>query len=312
MGAASNIAWTDSTFNPWWGCQRVSEGCQHCYAESFAKRTGHKVWGPEEPRRFFGDKHWAEPRQWNREAVLSGTRRRVFCASMADVFEDRRDLDAPRERLFALIMETPSLDWLLLTKRPQNVMRLVPEDWRHRFPSSVWMGTTAENQERADERIPVLLQIPAVVRFVSAEPLLGPLSIGRYLPDQEHREYLAQSIPAGLDLYDRQPFVSWVIVGGESGAGARPCALEWVQGVVDECRSAQVATFVKQLGAVVVSEQRTAPAEIMQAFKGWRAKPPLAPNGEYWAWRAGLQHPKGGDPAEWPESLRVREFPRST
>jgi len=118
MGKDSKIEWTHHTFNPWWGCVKVSPGCEHCYAEAFAKRVGKKVWGAQSDRRFFGDPHWREPLKWHDEAVITGERRRVFCASMADVFEDRDELIPHRIRLFQLIANTPKLDWLLLTKRP--------------------------------------------------------------------------------------------------------------------------------------------------------------------------------------------------
>jgi protein gp37 len=178
MGEQTAIAWTDHTFNPWWGCTRVSPGCEHCYAETFAKRVGQDVWGKNADRRFFGDKHWAEPIKWNAKAAQSGRRERVFCASMADVFEDRPELAEHRARLFDLIMfETPWLDWQLLTKRPQNVLDMVPPRWldahayygTNGWPANCWIGTTVEDQERADERIPWLLSIPAAVRFLSCE-----------------------------------------------------------------------------------------------------------------------------------------------
>src|SRR5712671_6808752 len=121
MAKNSSIEWTDHTFNPWWGCSKVSPGCNNCYAETWAKRVGEKIWGKDEPRRFFTDKHWDEPLKWNDEALSSGTRRRVFCASMADVFEQRTDLNPWRARLWKLTEETPKLDWLLLTKRPENI-----------------------------------------------------------------------------------------------------------------------------------------------------------------------------------------------
>src|SRR5688572_21886599 len=117
MGESTTITWTHHSWNPWWGCVKVSEGCKNCYAESFSKRACHDIWGPGSQRRFFGDKHWAEPIKWDRAAEKAGERRRVFCASMADVFEDRPDLVEPRRRLFELIRATPNLDWLLLTKR---------------------------------------------------------------------------------------------------------------------------------------------------------------------------------------------------
>ena len=120
MSERTAIGWCDHTFNPWWGCQRVSDGCARCYAEAMAKRTGNPVWGPG-ARRFFGEKHWQEPVRWNAAAERLSVRRRVFCGSMCDVFEDRPDLVEPRGRLWRLIRATPHLDWLLLTKRPENI-----------------------------------------------------------------------------------------------------------------------------------------------------------------------------------------------
>lgn len=214
MGDHSKIEWTDHTFNPWWGCERVSPGCQHCYAEAFSKRTGHAVWGRSAERRFFGESHWRGPLKWDRWAVADGRRARVFCASMADVFEDRADVADERRRLFALIEETPNLDWLLLTKRPANVLRMVPAAWAEGgWPANVWIGTTVEDQTRADERVPELLKIPAAVRFLSCEPLLGPVELD----------------PAWLDG------IGWVIAGGESGNGARPMHPEWVRRLRDQC-----------------------------------------------------------------------------
>lgn len=227
-------------FNPWWGCSRVSPACQHCYAETFAHRYGHDIWGKDSDRRFFGDKHWNEPLRWNRKAEADGVRRRVFCASMADVFEARADLDEHRARLWELIAATPWLDWLLLTKRPASVHALAPARWfvepgnllceacggsaslplgttcnEHEprmtgWPDNVWIGTTVEDQQRADERLPLLRSIPARIRFLSCEPLLGPLD---------------------LDLTG----ISWVIVGGESGPGARPMDPQWVRDLRDRC-----------------------------------------------------------------------------
>src|SRR4051812_16427350 len=145
MGMNSKIEWTHHTFNPWWGCVRISPACKHCYAETWAKRVGmNELWGKEAPRRFFTDAHWKEPLKWNREAMLAGERRRVFCASMADVFEDRADLNQTRERLWGLIEATPHLDWLLLTKRIRHVRKLSP--WKGKWPSNIWLGTSTENQ----------------------------------------------------------------------------------------------------------------------------------------------------------------------
>lgn len=277
MGVDSKIEWTHHTFNPWWGCARVSPGCENCYAETFAKRTGKAKWGVNEERRLFGDKHWKEPLKWNAAAEKAGERHRVFCASMADVFEDRRDLDEQRQRLWNLIDDTPHLDWLLLTKRPENIARLYPPTWTEkRLPPirNIWLGCTAEDQKRADERVPRLVEVRAAVRFLSCEPLLGPVELALN----------------GID---------WVIVGGESGHGARPFNLAWARSVVTQCRKANVAIHVKQLGA--------APFSVADkiSHKGNAEK---MPDGFY----RFLNDRKGGDWNEWPEDLRVREYPAVT
>lgn len=229
MGEKTGIQWTDHTFNPWWGCAHVSPGCVHCYAETLAKRYGNDVWGAKSPRRFFGEKHWAEPRKWNREAEAKGRRHRVFCASMADVFEPREDLTPWREKLWALIADTPWLDWQLLTKRPEEVNRMVRLPGRQ---PNLWIGTSVENQEWADKRIPILADTLAAIKFLSCEPLVGPVFL--------EPEYLAA--------------VDWVIVGGESGPGARTMDLEWARVLVEQCCEVNVPVFVKQLGAAYRTE----------------------------------------------------------
>lgn len=233
MGDTTGIEWTDHTFNPWWGCVRVSPACEHCYAETFAARFGVQ-WGVKAERKPASEKVWAAPLRWNRAAEKAGVRARVFCASMADVFEDRRDLDAARERLFALIEATPWLDWQLLTKRPEAVMRLVPERWK-RLPPNVWIGTTVEDQRRANERIPHLLQIPADVRFLSCEPLLGPVNLhsALYIGDEGGYEYAGSP----------RQMIDWVIVGGESGPGARPMRSSWARSIRDQCAQVGVGGF---------------------------------------------------------------------
>lgn len=243
MGTTTAIAWTDHTFNPWWGCVRVSPACDHCYAEAFAKRTGNAVWGKDSPRRFFGDKHWNEPHKWNRAAETAGERRRVFCASMADVFEARDDLDEHRERLWDLIDRTPSLDWQLLTKRPEQVMRRVPTAWASDWPANVWIGTTVENQHYAELRIPRLLDIPAPVRFLSCEPLLGPVDLRPWL-----RRIAPEAEAASEFTWDTSHRIGWVIVGGESGPQHRPIDLDHARAIRDECDRWGVPFFFKQVG----------------------------------------------------------------
>lgn len=226
MAKDSAIEWTHHTFNPWWGCTKVSPGCKNCYAQSFAYRVGRDIWGAKAERRFFGEAHWREPLKWNAEATRAGVRKRVFCASMADVFENRADLAPLRERLWQLIAETPALDWLLLTKRPERVLKSVP--WRDEWPANVWAGVTAENQHWALKRVPLLVEFPAAVRFLSCEPLLGPLDLSTWL-EGAHR-------------------VDWVIAGGESGHKARPMNPEWPRNLRNQCLAASVPFHFKQWG----------------------------------------------------------------
>jgi protein gp37 len=220
----SRIEWTNHTFNPWWGCVKVSPACTHCYAESWAKRVGQNVWGPKAERRFFGEQHWNEPVRWNAEANKTRQRARVFCASMADVFEDRPELDRWRIRLWELVSVTPSLDWVLLTKRPERARITVP--WGNAWPQNVWLGTTAEDQEWANERLPHLMNIAAAIRFVTAEPLLSSLNLSRWLGK-------------GLD---------WVIAGGETGPRARPSSPSWFRDLLNQCMVADVPFHFRQWG----------------------------------------------------------------
>lgn len=242
MAQNSSIEWTDHTFNPWWGCSKVSPACDNCYAELWAKRMGHQVWGSAADRRFFSDAHWEEPLAWNSDAKLSRRRKRVFCASMADVFERRAELNAQRLRLWELIEQTPWLDWLLLTKRPQNVESMVP--WNKRWPANVWLGTTVENQVFSEKRLPFLLKHPATVRFLSCEPLLGALDLSSWFRRK------------GLHPID------WVIAGGESGPGSRPMHPDWATNILHQCKKAKVAFHFKQWGHWVPAEivaEETAP-----------------------------------------------------
>jgi protein gp37 len=238
MGKRSAIEWTDHTFNPVWGCVKLSPACDNCYAETFDHRLGGAHWGPHAPRREFGDKHWNEPLKWNREAEREGRRHRVFCASMADVFDNQWPQHV-RPRLWKLIAATPMLDWLLLTKRPQNIARMLPTNWGSGWPN-VWLGVTAENQEEANRRIPVILSIPAVVHFVSYEPALGPLDLHEavtpVLGDARH-----------VTIRETVPLIDWVIAGGESGHRARPANPDWFRSVRDQCAAAGAAFFMKQI-----------------------------------------------------------------
>jgi protein gp37 len=244
MAKNSSIEWTHHTFNPWWGCTKVSPGCQHCYAEAWAKRVGQNVWGSNSDRRLFGDAHWEEPLHWNAEAEQDRIRRRVFCASMADVYEARPDLAAQRERLWTLITATPWLDWLLLTKRPQNIKRFSP--WSTDWPENIWLGTTVENQKWAVERIPRLLRFPVVRRFLSCEPLLGPVDLSQWIND-------------GHSLFP----IDWVIAGGESGAHARAMLPGWARRLRDQCREADIPFHFKQWGHWAPARKRS---ELVKTF----------------------------------------------
>lgn len=221
MSQNTNIGWCHHTFNSWWGCTKVSPECDNCYAATFAKRTGHAIWGPDAPRRFFGDAHWNEPLKWDRLAAAAGERHRVFCGSMMDWAEKRPDLVEQRARLFRLIWATRHLDWLLLTKRPQFAPSMVPwlidgtEPW-----DNVWLGVTC-GLVSSEWRVDVLRGLRARTRFISMEPLLGPT-----LPDM-----------TGID---------WVIPGGESGPGHRPMELEWADAIVVEAQRRGVSIFMKQ------------------------------------------------------------------
>lgn len=223
MASSTLIAWTSATFNPWLGCTRCSPGCAHCYAADLTKnRMGLDLWGPSAPRQVTSDANWRKPLQWNREAQAAGERRRVFCASLADVFEDHPTANATRPRLWELIRRTPWLDWQILTKRPERIADNLPADWRDGW-GNCWMGTSIESNAyawRADH----LRKIPATVRFVSYEPALGPLD--------------------ELDLSG----IDWLIYGAESGARRRPDDTQWARDMRARCEAAGVAYFFKQAG----------------------------------------------------------------
>ncbi|PZR17547.1 MAG: hypothetical protein DI536_04330 [Archangium gephyra] len=339
MGENSGIQWTTHTFNPWVGCQRVSPGCTNCYAETYDKRVGGGVdpadgkkklrWGPLAPRVSTARENWNKPEKWNRAAAAAGERHRVFCSSLADVFEDRPELVPRRAQLFRLIEKTPNLDWLLLTKRPQNIRRMLTETakltesaalaaWHlHDVPMpNVWFGTTVEDQQRANERVPELLKVPAVVRFLSCEPLLERVVLPRFClcgcgktvetvmaePSPLNREQREDGMKTGLGI-------DWIIIGGESGQKARPFDLSWARELVQAARVSGAAPFVKQLGAVPVvdeSEWRVGNERGLHLLSGAPHARKSAPAGTV---PLKFNDAHAGEPAEWPEDLRVREFP---
>lgn len=257
------------SFNPWRGCTRWTEGCQFCYAEAFSHRLGEDLWGKGKERRLAPDGYWQKPLAWDARAARLGVRLKVFCASMADVF----DAEVPPEwrlRLWDLIARTPHLDWLLLTKRPENWREMVP--WHPErpdvaaaialatvpVPHNVWLGATVENERRAGERRAAIDACPAAVRFLSLEPLLGPVDVTPYL---------------GV--------VDWLIIGGESGNSSRPCEIDWMVDIVRQAQAGGIACFVKQLGS----------------------RPTL----HTLSYDAGTY--KGGEMEYWPNELKVRQWP---
>lgn len=292
----SKIQWTDHTFNPWIGCAKVSPGCAHCYAETLMdKRWGKVTWGKGAPRLRTRAEYWKQPLKWNRQAVPVGQnhplypikRPRVFCASLADWLDDEVPI-AWLADLLKLIHDTPNLDWLLLTKRPENwsgrlheAMRKIHDgtddfisSWLDGDPPiNVWPGVSVESQKYANERIPELIKIPAAIRFLSCEPLLESVCVDAALPGTYTADFATKH---GSDIH-------WVICGGESGDGARPFRVDWARSLRNQCAGAS-AFFMKQLGANVVG-------------------------GEFDKWVTRLEG-KGDDISQWPEELRIREFPK--
>lgn len=293
MSENSKIQWCDHTFNPWWGCAKISPACDHCYAEPLAALHFPKVklWGAEAARRTFDAwaQHWRAPHRWNRRAEKVGTRARVFCASMADVFESHPAVEESRELLFETIRRTPWLDWLILTKRIGNVKRMVPSDWGDGYPN-VWLGISVCNQIEAERDIPKLLATPAEIRFLSCEPMIGPIALAEWIG----------LVPA---IVEWRPRVDWVIVGGESGPKARPFNIEWARAIVADCRRSAVPPFVKQLGAKPFLHRQSS---LTSSGPGYRLSANLA--------EIDMEIPlidrKGGSWEEWPADLRVREFPK--
>lgn len=318
MGKTSKIEWTDSTFSPWRGCTKVSEGCANCYAEGLAKRFGKGWggWGRGETR--VSAKDDKEPRRWNMESaekrkkaleilesdhapdsevsVAMEYRMPLVFPSLCDPFDTEVDVER-FSRFMMLIKETDALRWMLLTKRPENVMgrlheakgwlKVRAERGEHEFvatyewilgwlechaPSNVWLGVSVENQKRA-QRVQILAQLPAAGRFISAEPLLDEVVLG------------LENLPGKVNPID------WVKIGGESGPSARPCSLVWIEKLVRECERAGVAPFVKQLGAWPITpiEGGGTPGATNRTYK--------------------VTDPKGGNILEFPEALRVRRMP---
>lgn len=294
MGANTSISWCDFTFNPWEGCSKVSPGCAHCFAEARNHRYGMDNWGKGKPRRRTSAAYWKQPLAWNRLQETSGAvhhggeRPRVFCASLADWLDDEVPIEWLAD-LLKLIHDTPNLDWLLLTKRPWNweprlslvndhlsdqhygepryELRCWVNEWLyiHNIQamgpgpahSNLWIGTSVENQEYADKRIPEL-KIPASIRFLSVEPMLGPVDLSSWLPNPESE----QDTTAFHNFHNPQDGIHWVICGGESGKGYRPMQIEWAESLREQCRNAGVAYFFKQDAALKPGQRGRASDEL--------------------------------------------------
>jgi protein gp37 len=313
MAANTGIEWCDHTFNPWTGCQHVSPACDHCYAEAQAKRNAANFggWGPHAERKRTSESYWRQPLLWNKRAAKEGRRARVFCASMADVFDNQVPAEW-REDLWALIHDTPHLDWLLLTKRPGNMARMLPPafmlgnapwPWPH-----VWLGTTVENQAEADRRVPELLKVQARMRFLSCEPLLGQIDLDGWLPGKtsceecDDGDVMAPPRCARTDIprdeqcpnlravwhVDEGPpdadgapawmtaereTIGWVIAGGESGPHARPSHPDWFRGLRDQCAAAGVPYFFKQWGEFLPEYDRDRDDPDWRRCDVWNSKP---------------------------------------
>lgn len=270
----SNISWTQHSFNCWHGCKKVSEACKFCYAEKmdarFYKELPH--WGEGSSRKMMSVSYWRQPILWNKRAKENGVNEKVFCASMADVFENHSDVVEAREKLWNLIDKTPNLTWLILTKRPENILEMLPDRWKplcenskYNVPKNIWFGSSIENQKRYDERFPEMHLVKTStgnITFYSVEPMLGKTS---------------------LSLSDR---VDWVICGGESGKATatdriRSIKFKYAISLANQCNEMGKAFFMKQLGTVK--------AKLLK-----------------------LKDTKGGDMEEWPSELdgiKRREFP---
>jgi len=277
MAENSKIEWTDHTFNPWMGCTKVSDGCKFCYAERDMDHRYHKVkWGPQGKRVRTAVNYWKQPSKWNKTlfvqcdvcglrqvlnehgrcpgcehpmvATMKPVRQRVFCASLADVFELKEDqieeMDQWRSDFWKLIEQTPNLDWLLLTKRPENIETMIPDEWFgfRTMPKNIWWGFSAENQKEFDARVPIMESFSRrhfQCYFVSIEPMLGPIDIRDWLDEEDLGDEDASMWSSPID---------WVICGGESGPNARPMNPEWARSLRDQCQEAGIPFFFKQWG----------------------------------------------------------------
>lgn len=292
MGKDTKIEWAHDTFNPWIGCERISKACDNCYAADWAARhrPGDKLWDGN--RRRTAQANWFQPERWNLEAQRTGERRRVFCASLADVF-DNAVPDSWRADLFRLIRSTPNLDWLLLTKRVGNAKAMIEQalGQAHLFTSreplwpwpNVWLGATVVTQHEAERDLPKLLATPAARRFVSIEPMIEAINLRALRTDALHAgkylDALAGRHYEGFELQPDQPQhvgeatakLDWVIAGGESGRNARPAPAYWFRWLRDQCRATGVPFLFKQWGEWIPAQQVSSDtvSEYLRTHRGY-------------------------------------------
>lgn len=301
MAQNTGIQWCEHTFNAWWGCTKVHSGCASCYAEVWDSRWGGDHWGKTSRRMIVGE--WGNPDKWNAAAKKAGKPAKVFASSMCDVFED---FDGPvvdskgktiegvslhslRAKLWPIIERTPWLVWLMLTKRPENVLNMVPPAWLEKWPENVWTGTSPCDQATADKYIPALLKIQGN-HFLSVEPMLGAVRLPAWFKpvyDNGPGQWKGYKVP-GYDIvtHGLGPIgIHWLICGGESEqrGQCRPFPVEDASDLREQCRECGIPFFMKQLGSL----------------------PSVTVSGKPLASR------KGDDMAEWPEWARCREFPAS-
>jgi protein gp37 len=320
MGRTTGISWCDATWSPWRGCTKVSEGCKNCYADTMSARnhTLFGTWGPNGTRVVSAPRSWSNVRAWDAKAKADGVRIKVF-PSLCDPFEewagDMLDhtgerlysraaqspvaidgmvgltMDDVRARFFELAYETSSIDWLVLTKRPENAPKMLrriadrypARDARRAYvtgllhgnpaPSNLWLGTSVESNEHLG-RIEALAEVKAATLWVSGEPLLE-----------------------NVDWRGRLHLIDWLVLGGESGAGARPCDIQWIRRGVEQCKAADVAVYVKQLGSTPIDSVIP---------RSWTNV--TSPGSHYQG--VHLTDSKGGDMTEWPEDVRIQEYPK--
>jgi len=223
MAEHTKIEWADSTWTPWWGCTEISDGCKECYARDIT----HGAWG-NHPRKRTKPHYWRQPVYWNADAPrfqrVHGHRQRIFGGHLCDWFDNQVPPEW-RADAWKLVRETPNLDWLILTKRPENIAKMLPPDWSNGYPN-VWLGISAENEHHYRRRWPILAAVPAVLRFISYEPALGPLG----------------SIDLGIGVLP-----DWIIIGGESGTAPRMMDAAWARDVRDRCCKLGIPFFMKQM-----------------------------------------------------------------